>query len=138
MALVRRKTKLTREEWELAQWLIKNHSQTQTDEYLKLPIMQNCMKVSFHNNHSFLQRVNNLPHGPGWSCRKVTIWGNLEDDNRVPLQENLISNPLFKADMAYSPARAYVDRAGQHRVIDKMWTADWWGETQVRLFKREQ
>ncbi|KAG2362678.1 hypothetical protein BDR07DRAFT_1451034 [Suillus spraguei] len=111
--------------------------------------MQNHMKVSFHNNHSFLQRVNNLPHGPGWSCRKVTVWGNLEDDDRVPLQENvelwsrdpvecvkeLIGNPLFKADMAYSPARAYVDRAGQHRVIDKMWTADWWGETQKALPK---
>ncbi|KAG2365568.1 hypothetical protein BDR07DRAFT_1449748 [Suillus spraguei] len=126
-----------------------NMALTQTDKYLKLPITQNCMKVLFHNNHSFLQRVNNLPHGPGWSCRKVTVQGNLEDDNRVPLQENvklwsrdpvecvkeLISNPLFKADMVYSPARAYVDHAGQHRVIDKMWTADWWGETQKALPK---
>ncbi|KAG1724898.1 uncharacterized protein EDB91DRAFT_1031057, partial [Suillus paluster] len=60
------------EEWELAQWLIKNLGQTWTDKYLKLPI-----------------RVNNLPHGPGWSCRKVTVWGNLEDDNGVPLQENV-------------------------------------------------
>ncbi|KAG1739153.1 uncharacterized protein EDB91DRAFT_1237592 [Suillus paluster] len=37
--------------------------------------------------------------------------------------------------MVYSPARAYVDHAGQHRVIDEMWTADWWGETQKALPK---
>ncbi|KAG1871825.1 hypothetical protein DFJ58DRAFT_713775 [Suillus subalutaceus] len=106
---------------------------------------QNHMKVLFQNNHSFLQRVDNLPHGPGWSCRKVTVWGNLEDDNGVPLQENvelwswdlvecvkeLINIPLFKVDMVYSPARAYVDCVGQHRVIDEMWTADWWSETQT-------
>ncbi|KAG2150338.1 uncharacterized protein EDB93DRAFT_1240350 [Suillus bovinus] len=40
--------------------------------------------------------------------------------------------------MVYSPAKAYADCAGQHRVIDKMWTADWWGKKQVRLFERER
>lgn len=72
--------------------------------------------------------------------------GNHDDENGVPLQEDielwsrdplecvkeLIGNPLFKEDIAYSPARAYADAAGQHRVINEMWTADWWGETQVR------
>ncbi|KAG1837058.1 hypothetical protein F4604DRAFT_1601889, partial [Suillus subluteus] len=141
-----------REEWDLAKWLVKNLGQTRTDEFLKLPITQNRTKLSFHNNRSFLQRVDALPRGPGWSCRKVTVRGNKEDEFGVPLEEEvelwshdpvecvqeLIGNPFFKADMAYSPAKAYADRAGQHRVIDEMWTADWWGETQVRQFKREQ
>ncbi|KAG1883615.1 hypothetical protein F4604DRAFT_1920116 [Suillus subluteus] len=110
---------------------------------------QNCMKLSFHNNRSFLQRVDALPRGPGWSCRKVTVHGNKEDEFGAPLEEEvglwsrdpvecvqeLIGNPFFKADMAYSPAKAYVDRAGQHRVIDEMWMADWWGETQKALPK---
>ncbi|KAG2340776.1 hypothetical protein BDR05DRAFT_1032465 [Suillus weaverae] len=131
------------EEWDLAQWLVKNLGQTRTDEFLKLPI------VSFHNNHAFLQKVDGLPHGPEWSCRKVTVHGNLDDENGVPLQDEvelwshdpvecvkeLIGNPFFKEDMAYSPARAYADHAGQHRVIDEMWTADWWGETQKALPK---
>ncbi|KAG1779091.1 hypothetical protein EV702DRAFT_1178629 [Suillus placidus] len=137
------------EEWDLAQWLIKNLGQTRTDEFLKLPITQNRTKVSFHNNRAFLQKVDGLPHGPEWSCRKVTVRGNLDDENGVPLQDEvelwsrdpvecvkeLIGNPFFKEDMAYSPARAYADHAGQHRVIDEMWTADWWGETQKALPK---
>ncbi|KAG1874425.1 hypothetical protein F4604DRAFT_1880885 [Suillus subluteus] len=137
------------EEWDLAEWLVKNLGQTRTDEFLKLPITQNHMKLSFHNNHSFLQRVDALPRGPGWSCRKVTVRGNKEDEFGAPLEEEvelwsrdpvecvqeLIGNPFFKADMAYSPAKAYADRAGQHRVIDEMWTADWWGETQKALPK---
>ncbi|KAG1869961.1 hypothetical protein F4604DRAFT_1881323 [Suillus subluteus] len=137
------------EEWDLAEWLVKNLGQTRTDEFLKLPITQNRTKLSFHNNRSFLQRVDALPHGPGWSCRKVTVRGNKEDEFGAPLEEEvelwsrdpvecvqeLIGNPFFKADMAYSPAKAYADRAGQHRVIDEMWTADWWGETQKALPK---
>ncbi|KAG1732914.1 uncharacterized protein EDB91DRAFT_1238697 [Suillus paluster] len=130
-----------------APWLVKNLGQTRTDEFLKLPITQNCTKLSFHNNRSFLQRVDELPHGPGWSCKKVTVRGNCEDENGKMLQEEvelwcrdpvecmkeLIGNPSFKEDMAYSPAKAYADRAGQDRVIDEMWTADWWGDKQKAL-----
>ncbi|KAG1833658.1 hypothetical protein DFJ58DRAFT_719411 [Suillus subalutaceus] len=129
------------EEWGLAQWLVQNLGQTWTDEFLKLRI------VSFHNNRSFLQRVDKLPHGPGWSCQKVNVCGNCEDEDGELLQEEvelwsrdpvecvkeLIGNTGFKADMAYSPARAYADRGGQHRVMDEMWTADWWGEKQKAL-----
>ncbi|KAG1825196.1 hypothetical protein EV424DRAFT_1471780 [Suillus variegatus] len=135
------------EEWDLAQWLVKNLGQTRTDEFLKLPITQNRTKLSFHNNRSFLQRVDELPHGPGWSCKKVTVRGNCEDENGEMLQEEvelwcrdpvecvkeLIGNPSFKEDMAYSPAKAYADRAGQDRVIDEMWTADWWCDKQKAL-----
>ncbi|KAG1803343.1 uncharacterized protein BJ212DRAFT_1487054 [Suillus subaureus] len=113
------------EEWGLVQWVVKNLGQTQTDEFLKLPITQQRTKLSFHNNCSFLQRVDKLPHGPGWSCQKVTVHGNHQDEDGELLQE--------EADMAYSPGRAYADHAGQHRVIDKMWTADWWGEKQKAL-----
>ncbi|KAG1734815.1 hypothetical protein EDB19DRAFT_1996509 [Suillus lakei] len=105
------------EEWDLAHWLVKNLGQTRTEEFLKLPITQNHSRLSFHNNRSFLQHVDKLPCGPGWSCKKVT----------------LIGNPAFKEHMAYSPAKAYADRAGQHRVIDEMWTGDWWGEKQNAL-----
>ncbi|KAG1878582.1 hypothetical protein C8R48DRAFT_752658 [Suillus tomentosus] len=136
-----------KEEWDLAHWLIKNLGQMRTEEFLKLPITQNCSKLSFHNNRSFLQRVDKLPRGPGWTCKKVTVRGNCEDDKGEMLQEDvelwsrdpvecvkeLIGNPAFKEHMAYSPAKAYADRAGQHRVIDEMWTADWWGEKQNAL-----
>ncbi|KAG2052203.1 hypothetical protein BDR06DRAFT_1057757 [Suillus hirtellus] len=136
-----------KEEWDLAHWLVKNLGQTRTEEFLKLPITQNRSKLSFHNNRSFLQRVDKLPRGPGWTCKKVTVHGNCEDDKGEMLQEDvelwsrdpvecvkeLIGNPAFKEHMAYSPAKAYADRAGQHRVIDEMWTADWWGEKQNAL-----
>ncbi|KAG1805062.1 uncharacterized protein HD556DRAFT_1196303, partial [Suillus plorans] len=126
-------------------WLVRNLGQRQTNEFLKLPITQNRSKLPFHNNRSFLQTVDELPHGPAWSCKKVTVCGNHEDENGKLLQEEvelwswdlvecmkeLIGNPSFKADIAYSPARAYSDRAGEHRIIDKMWMADWWAEKQV-------
>lgn len=51
--------------------------------------------------------------------------------NPVECIKDLIGNPLFKDHMVYAPARAYTDPAGLHRVIDDMWTADWWGNKQV-------
>ncbi|KAG2096657.1 hypothetical protein BD769DRAFT_1631432 [Suillus cothurnatus] len=135
------------EEWGLAQWLVKNLGQKQTDEFLKLPITQNRSKLPFHNNCSFLQKVRELPHGPAWNCTKVTVCGNRENENGELLEEDvdlwsrdpvecvkeLIGNPSFKADMVYTPTRAYSDPAGEHRLIDEMWTADWWCKKQSTL-----
>ncbi|KAG2157668.1 uncharacterized protein EDB93DRAFT_1246735 [Suillus bovinus] len=135
------------EEWGLAEWLVKSLGQTKTDEFLKLPIMLNCTKPLFHNNQSFLQRVDALPHGPGWNCKKVSVKGNRTDENGQSLHEDLelwtrdpvecikelIGNPLFKEYMVYAPSRAYEDEAGTKRIIDDMWTADWWCDKQKEL-----
>ncbi|KAG1850231.1 hypothetical protein DFJ58DRAFT_716846 [Suillus subalutaceus] len=140
---------ITREEWGLAEWLMKSLGQTQTDDFLKLPITQNRMQPSFHNNQSFLQMVDELPHGAAWSCKKISVQGNQTDEKGEPLHEevelwmrdpvecikDLISNPLSKDHMVYAPAQAYTDSAGLHRVIDDMWTADWWCDKQKMLPK---
>ncbi|KAG1810083.1 uncharacterized protein HD556DRAFT_1453102, partial [Suillus plorans] len=140
---------VAREEWGLAEWLVKNLGQTRTDEFLKLPITQNRMKPSFHNNRSFLQKVDELPHATAWSCKKVKVQGNKTDEKGQTLHEevevwmrdpvecvkDLIGNPLFRDHMVYAPARAYRDPAGLHRVIDDMWTADWWCDKQKLLPK---
>ncbi|KAG0696694.1 hypothetical protein DFH29DRAFT_1004362 [Suillus ampliporus] len=135
------------EEWGLAEWLVKSLGQTKTDEFLKLPITLNRTKPSFHNNRSFLQRVDALPHGLGWNCKKVSVKGNRTDENGQSLHEDLelwtrdpvecikelIGNPLFKEYMVYAPSRAYEDEAGTKRIIDDMWTADWWWDKQKEL-----
>ncbi|KAG0693775.1 hypothetical protein DFH29DRAFT_1006946 [Suillus ampliporus] len=64
------------EEWGLAEWLVNNLGQTQTDEFLKLSITQKRTKPSFHNNCSFLKKVNALPHGTAWHCEQVAVTGN--------------------------------------------------------------
>ncbi|KAG2073150.1 hypothetical protein BDR04DRAFT_1011225, partial [Suillus decipiens] len=138
----------TRKEWELAEWLIKSLRQTRTDEFLKLLIVsltKNRTQPSFHNNPLFLQKVDELPHGAAWSCKKVRVQGNQTDETGQPMHEDvklwmcnpvecikdLIRNPLFKDHMVYAPARAYTDPTGLHRVIDDMWTTDWWGDKQA-------
>ncbi|KAG2100459.1 uncharacterized protein F5147DRAFT_813133 [Suillus discolor] len=140
-------TLAAREEWGLAEWLVKSLGQTRTDEFLKLPITRNRMQASFHNNRSFLKKVDELLHGAAWSRKKISIQGNRTDEKGEPLHEDvelwmrnpvecikdLIGNPLFKDQMVYTPARAYTDSAGLHRVIDDMWTADWWCDMQKKV-----
>ncbi|KAJ7445475.1 hypothetical protein FB451DRAFT_1148801 [Mycena latifolia] len=83
------------DEWDLANWLSKNVSQTATDAYLKLPITQRRTKVSYHNNYAYLQKVDQLPTGPGWKCEITTAAGNQLDENDEMMKEDL---ELWKRD----------------------------------------
>ncbi|KAF8549637.1 hypothetical protein OG21DRAFT_1478799 [Imleria badia] len=46
-----------------------------------------------------------------------------------------LRNPVtsFRAELAYKPEKVYTDPQGQTRLYDKMWTGEWWWETQSRL-----
>ncbi|KAF8870084.1 hypothetical protein BD779DRAFT_1456037 [Infundibulicybe gibba] len=135
------------EEWELAVWLMKNVGQTSTDEFLKLPATRDRMNLSFHNNRSFLKRVDALPTGPNWECEIVTAPGDQcgEDGEivgedmelwyRDPVEciKELLSNPAFKDSISYVPERVYTSSDGDDRIYDEMWTGDWWWDTQTKL-----
>jgi hypothetical protein len=89
-----------------------------------------------------------------WMCDIVRVTGNIIGDDGQPISEELelwrrnpvdcirelIGNPAFRDAMAYAPERVFSDENGQDRVIDEMWTADWWWKIQVntsRIFNRK-
>ncbi|PCH44893.1 hypothetical protein WOLCODRAFT_91051 [Wolfiporia cocos MD-104 SS10] len=135
------------EEWGLAEWLAHNLGQTQTDEYLNLPFTKNRSKLSFHNNQSFLQKIDELPRGAEWTCELVTIHGDIKNEEgelqmeqvelwkRDPVEciKELIGNPLFHDWMSYHPECAYGDQAGLQCIFEEMWTGDWWWKMQEKL-----
>ncbi|KAG2130818.1 uncharacterized protein EDB93DRAFT_1054527, partial [Suillus bovinus] len=52
---------------------------------------------SFHNNQSFLKKVDELLHGAAWSCKKISIQGNRKDKKGEPLHEDVeiwMRNPV--------------------------------------------
>ncbi|KAG6914685.1 hypothetical protein DXG01_015946 [Tephrocybe rancida] len=135
------------EEWELAMWLIKHIGQKSTDEYLKLPIVYNAGNLSFHNNYTFLQKVDALPTGPEWDCEIVHVNGDrIGKDGKVMFEDlelwlhdpvecirELMGNPAFLELMAYVPEKVYMDIKSKKQIYDEMWTADWWWDTQDNL-----
>jgi hypothetical protein len=110
---------------------------------------QHPTKVSYHNNYAYLQKVDQLPKGPGWKCEIVTAAGNQLDENdemmtedlelwkRDPVEciKELMGNPAFRDYMVYAPERVYSSDTGseESRILDEMWTANWWWEMQVCL-----
>ena len=94
-----------------------------------------------------MKKVDSLPTGPGWTCEIVNVEGDRVGEDGLTLKEDLelwkqdpvecvkelISNPAFKEYMSYVPEQVYADEKGENRMYDKMWTADWWWETQVSL-----
>ncbi|EMD34441.1 hypothetical protein CERSUDRAFT_75980 [Gelatoporia subvermispora B] len=138
----------SQEEWELAQWIVKNIGHTQSEQFLKLPIIQSRVKLSFHNKSNLFKAVDSLPNsGVKWTCKEVTVTGDLTGKGDVPQTESieiwfrdplkciqeLMNNPMFKDNMLYAPQKQYADKEGKTQVIDKMASADWWWEIQVHL-----
>ena len=109
--------------------------------------VKSCENLSFHNNYTFLKKVDQLPTGPEWMCDIVTITGDIVDENGVHMEENvevwrrdpvecvteLMGNPAFKNNMSYVAEHIYLDKGGKVRIFDEMWTGDWWWDTQVSL-----
>jgi hypothetical protein len=92
------------DEWELAEWLIRNVGQKQTDAFLKLPIVRffpltlsmyfiNChwqtqkrTKPTYGSNRNFLKKIDELPtQATGWTCDIVTSTGNKLNDEGEPV-----------------------------------------------------
>lgn len=60
---------------------------------------------------------------------------DLELWKRDPVEciKELLGNPAFREYMAYMPERVYGNTSASElsRIIDEMWTAEWWWEIQV-------
>ncbi|KAJ6591367.1 hypothetical protein B0H10DRAFT_2167842 [Mycena sp. CBHHK59/15] len=111
----------TEEEWELARWLMTSGlSQGKTDNFLKLKAVREGINPSFHNNRSFLQRIDVLLEGSQWFCHTFELKGDeLDADgnpkteivemwHRDPLEcvRELLGNPSFSGQ-AYEPRRVF-------------------------------
>lgn len=90
------------EEWLLAEWLIRNVGQKQTDVFLKLPIVsfffklavfvineqqiQNRTRLTYKNNQNFLKRIDSLPtQASQWTCDIITSTGDQLTDDGEPV-----------------------------------------------------
>ncbi|KAG6913067.1 hypothetical protein DXG01_009879, partial [Tephrocybe rancida] len=132
------------EEWELAKWLIKNVGHGQAEEFLKLPIIQNRVNPLFSTKDQLLNTIDSLPKGVKWNLHHVHMTGDLLDDDGNPLRDTLefwwrdpvecvrelLGNPVFRDVLKYAPEHLFTDSSKTERVIDEMWTADWWHRLQ--------
>ncbi|KAF8889384.1 hypothetical protein BD779DRAFT_1671930 [Infundibulicybe gibba] len=137
----------SQEEWDLAVWLMKNVGQRSTDEFLKLQATRDRMNLSFHNNRTFLKKVDALPAGPQWECEIITAPGDQVGEDgeiigeemelwyRNPIEciKELVGNPAFGDSISFVPERVYTSSDGDDRIYDEMWTGDWWWNTQGKL-----
>ncbi|KAJ3551795.1 hypothetical protein NP233_g13011 [Leucocoprinus birnbaumii] len=136
-------------EWKLATWLVDNIGQNATNDFLKLEWVNKSSGLSFKNRQGFTQKIGELPTGPGWECEILDIVGDRVGLDSELMQEELefwycnpvdcvcqlLGNPTIKEHIAYSPEKVYTTAHGHgsDRVIDEMWTADWWWQTQQKL-----
>jgi hypothetical protein len=101
--------------------------------------------LSFHNNHSLLQKVDALPQQPAWKCEVIEVRGDLVNKDGDAITEELeiwhrdlvdcvralIGNTTLNDHITYAPVQLYEDETCEVRVYEGMETGDWWWDTQV-------
>ncbi|KAJ7688633.1 hypothetical protein B0H17DRAFT_1135597 [Mycena rosella] len=129
-------------EWQPAKWLIQNIGHTATNEFLKVSIITNRADPLYGNKTDFFEKVNSLPGGAKWHCKHLGTKGDLPDLKKDPTGATMRHkhNELWWQDpvdllgcMRYAPEKLYADQAATNKVINEMWTANWWWEIQKRL-----
>ncbi|KAH9942200.1 uncharacterized protein BXZ73DRAFT_87866 [Epithele typhae] len=134
------------EEWDLVKWLFTSGlSQRAIEEYLSLPLVHRTADLSFRNKYELLKKLDQLPGGAAeWICNEWELVGDEKDDNgnlktenvelwrRDPVEivRELLGNPVFDGVVRFAPERLVASKDGSEIVIEEMWTADWWWETQ--------
>jgi hypothetical protein len=93
--------------------------------------------VLWKDSRTFLQDVDILPCGPHWIYKKIYLKGRhkyrlcVYFRDVVKVVHNIIGNPALKGHTKYAPERLWTSIKQIMRVIEDMWTGDWWWQTQV-------
>ncbi|KAN0103980.1 hypothetical protein V8E52_011444, partial [Russula decolorans] len=120
-------------EWELAQFLIKEVSQTAANKYLKLPITKKRTRPSYLSNYSLLKKIDSLSAKPGADGEPVTESVELWFRDPIECIQGLIGNSKFRENMSYVPQKVFTSGSGTTRIYDEAWTGDWWWTMQEQL-----
>jgi hypothetical protein len=96
-------------------------------------------RVPWPNSRAFLQDLDILPCGPRWTTEKFTLEGRYQyvlcvyKRHVVDVVRDLISNPALRDNIIYAPQRLWTSVERLMRIMDEMWTCEWWWRTQVSL-----
>ncbi|KAK0492160.1 hypothetical protein EDD18DRAFT_1080142 [Armillaria luteobubalina] len=145
------------DEWELAEWLLHNIGQMQAEAFLKLPIVspslflifaqtQEQIKPSYGNWKSFMRKIDELlTQTPEWKCDIMKVTGDKIDCNgKLAVEElelwhcdpvecvkELLGNPTDEPRNSCRQKTQHLNSNGTNQIYDKMWTGNWWWDTQV-------
>ncbi|KAJ7215521.1 hypothetical protein GGX14DRAFT_608507, partial [Mycena pura] len=138
----------SKEDWELAQWLVRaGVSQSKIEEFLKLDKIKCGAQPSYSTSRQLFDKIDALPSGPNWSYEVLEIEGDVVDENGVRLKEEvelwkrdpvdcikeLMGNAAFRKVLRYAPIRVYCDEDAKKREYSEIWTANTWWELQEKL-----
>jgi hypothetical protein len=114
--------------------------------------IQQRVGPTFRNKEALLDMIDQLPRGVEWKLEKLTLKGDEVDEDGDPMTEDLelwyrdpveciaelMGNPMFKDVMRYSPEKVFEDPEGTKKIVNEMWTAEWWWKMQVLIVRSER
>ncbi|KAF8869224.1 hypothetical protein BD779DRAFT_1458028 [Infundibulicybe gibba] len=117
-------------EWELASFLLQSKmSMAAIDAFLSLELIRR-IGLSFRTAKDLRSRAEMLPKGPQWKCRTLHTAHptkypvHLFYRDPIECLQSLLSNPIFKNHIQFTPLRVFQLAQEQMRVYSEWWTGD--------------
>lgn len=128
----------TLDDFKLAKWFIMSKvPRSRIDEYFAVGLSKSSSPCfgSAYKLDQYIEALDPYQHLLAWNE------GTFNQDEHastfyyrdiVDCVEYLVAQPAYREDIVYAPVREYDESGG--RLYSEMHTADWWWETQVRVF----
>jgi hypothetical protein len=124
-------------DFKLARWFIENATpKTGIDKFFNMGLA--ASDGSFSSGHTLRKLISKMDIDIGensWSTQEMEFCGSTETlyyRNPVQIISYLLRQRAYVNDLVYAPIREF--NTDGERVYSEMHTAEWWWETQVKLF----
>ncbi|KIY61666.1 hypothetical protein CYLTODRAFT_495138 [Cylindrobasidium torrendii FP15055 ss-10] len=128
-------------DWEVAKWMVSEGiAHSAFDRLLQIDGVKEKLGLSFKNTAGVHRTLEDVPRRAGkWHIKHLTF-PDREDDPFILRHRDILEavkalwgDPKFAGRIVYRPSKVFTDRGKKHRIVNEMWTAEWWWQVQDLL-----
>ncbi|KIY61007.1 hypothetical protein CYLTODRAFT_318311, partial [Cylindrobasidium torrendii FP15055 ss-10] len=121
-------------DWEIAHWMVTDGiGHSLFNRLLSIEGVKEKLGLSFKNTSGLHQQLDSVPLRAGeWQVKHLTF-PDREDDPFILRHRDVLNaikalwgDPNLAKHIVYRPSRIFTDREKKHRIVNEMWTAEWW------------
>ncbi|KIY64660.1 hypothetical protein CYLTODRAFT_327225, partial [Cylindrobasidium torrendii FP15055 ss-10] len=121
-------------DWEIARWMVQDGiGHSSFNRLLNIEGVREKLGVSYANTAGLHRQLNSIPLRAGkWHVKHLTFPDREDEPFTLRHRDILEAVRALWGDtrladrIVYKPSRIFTDRDKTNRIVNEMWTAEWW------------
>ncbi|KIY61062.1 hypothetical protein CYLTODRAFT_405753 [Cylindrobasidium torrendii FP15055 ss-10] len=128
-------------DWEIARWMVSDGiGHSSFNRLLEIEGVREKLGLSYNNTAGLHDTMDHIPRRAGEWLTKELSFPDLPNDTFILRHRDILEaiqslwgNPSLANKIVYRPCKIFTDRDKTHRIVNEMWTGDWWWRIQNML-----